>query len=259
MRPSDEDILKQEDMIRKEICESCPLIGPLEPIQIIQEDYKNGNQNIYKRLCQLPPTSSVRRVRGDGNCFFRAVAFELIQQLDQNNYPKFLSLINEMYKAVGFDKMATEDFIEEMTDLVKQKYSADGLAEEWQKNEYRSHAIVVILRLLTSSFLRQHASEYAPFIYDESGIDCKDNLKKITVFCQKQVECIGIESDQIHIIALCKALKAKITLFYIDSGSEDKITFEPDEADKHCKDLVELSLLYRPGHYDLFYFTQVSK
>jgi ubiquitin thioesterase protein OTUB1 len=84
-------------------------------------------------------------------------------------------------------------------------------------------------------------------------------LKKITVFCQKQVECIGIESDQIHIIALCKALKAKITLFYIDSGSEDKITFEPDEADKHCKDLVELSLLYRPGHYDLFYFTQVSK
>ena len=114
MRPSDEEILKQEDMIRREVCESCPLIGPLEPIQLIQDDYKSGNQSIYRMLCQLPSTSTVRRVRGDGNCFFRAVAFELVQQIGQNNYPKLLTFINNMFKAVGFDKMATVDFINEL-------------------------------------------------------------------------------------------------------------------------------------------------
>ena len=93
-----------------------------------------------------------------------------------------------------------------LSELVKEDRSADSLAEEWQKNEYRSHATVVVLRLLTSSYLRQHASEYAPFIYDVSGADSKmDDTKLVASFCQRQVECIGIESDQIHIIALCNA------------------------------------------------------
>jgi ubiquitin thioesterase protein OTUB1 len=255
MRPSDEEILKQEDMIRKEVCESCPLIGPLEPIQLIQDDYKDGSQSIYSKICQLPSSSTVRRVRGDGNCFFRAVAFELIQQIDQNNYPKLLVFINRIFKEVGFDKMATGDFIDELTELVNEKHSADSLAEEWQKNEYRSQAVVVVLRLLTSSYLRQHASDYAPFIYDVSDAESETDVDKLVIsFCQRQVECIGIESDQIHIIALCNALRAKITIIYIDSISEDKMTFEPEENEEKGKILVELSLLYRPGHYDLIYF-----
>ena len=210
MRPSDEEILKQEEAIRMEIKGQTPLIGPLEPIELLQDDYKEGNEKIYNKLLQLE-AHQVRRVRGDGNCFFRAISYELIKQTPANARAALLNNINESYQQVSFDKMATDDFLEEFKGQLS---NSQNLEEEWQKDEGCSHAVVVVLRLLTSAYLRLHSKDYEPFLCDYTDM---------TSYCQNQVECIGIESEQIHITALSKALGAHITVYYVDSGSGDNI------------------------------------
>jgi ubiquitin thioesterase protein OTUB1 len=244
MRPSDEEILKQEEAIRREVVDKSVLIGPLEPSELLQEEYKDSNNNIYKKFDQLNG-HLIRRVRGDGNCFFRAMSYEIIKQTSPENSAKLLDKIKDFYKQVGFDKMATEDFLGELeSHLTKQK---SELEEEWQVDEGRSHAVVVVLRLLTSAYLRIQAADYEPFLCEYTDM---------ATYCQRQVECIGVESEQIHITALSKALGARITVYYIDAGGADgveEIEFLPDTEIAYS-----VKLLYRPGHYDLLYSSSLA-
>lgn len=239
MRPSDEEILKQEEAIRKEINSQTPLVGPLEPIELLQDDYKDGNQTFYSKLLQLQDYA-IRRVRGDGNCFFRAMAFELIKQTKLSMKNDLITKIKNYFVQVGFDKMATEDFIEDFESQLNQEKA--HVDEVWQKDEGYSHAVVVVLRLLTSAFLRIHSQDYEPFLCEYTDM---------ATYCQRQVECIGVESEQIHITVLSKALDAQIIVYYVDAGSGDRI--EEIEFNPEGEALYRVPLLYRPGHYDLLY------
>ena len=73
-------------------------------------------------------------------------------------------------------------------------------------------------------------------------------------FCQRFVECLGVESDQIHIIALTKALSCVVKIAYLDGGDLplNLLQFGPEE-EIISPSSVLVHLLYRPGHYDLLY------
>ena len=65
---------------------------------------------------------------------------------------------------------------------------------------------------------------------------------------------MGIESDQIHIVAMSNALGLKIKIANLDPAPTD-LNFheispmEPLQVEKQ----PEIHLLYRPGHYDVLY------
>lgn len=74
-------------------------------------------------------------------------------------------------------------------------------------------------------------------------------MLQVADFCHQEVEPMYKESDHIHIIAACAALKTGVRVIYMDRGTG-----------KHCTehDLPEgcvptVNLLYRPGHYDILY------
>mmetsp|Transcript_7249 Transcript_7249/g.13326 ORF Transcript_7249/g.13326 Transcript_7249/m.13326 type:complete len:124 (+) Transcript_7249:810-1181(+) len=68
------------------------------------------------------------------------------------------------------------------------------------------------------SRLQRNPDRFLPFILsldDGDGTACLD----IVTFCAREVEPMGRECEQIHIIALCEALGVSVAIEYLDGSS----------------------------------------
>lgn len=260
-RPSDEDIIKYENDIRDQQVNIHPLVSVPLPISILRDEYAGSeNCNFLPKLSDLETRyQSFRRTRGDGNCFFRAFSFGLVEwvcQLEQRSDRDTLihslcECVSELLRGAGFDRLAYEDFFEEFRTTLTDCLDGEWLAAEWERAPHRSHSLVVLMRLVASAFLRQHASDYEPFLWEmEAGTSSTVDM---ALFCQRHVECLGVESDQIHIIALGNALGCDVNVAYLDGGEGplNQLSFVASQPRS-----ITINLLYRPGHYDLLYPTQ---
>jgi len=79
---------------------------------------------------------------------------------------------------------------------------------------------------------------------DGDGTACLD----IVTFCAREVEPMGRECEQIHIIALCEALGVSVAIEYLDGSSGPLACLTLPEGREPA-----ITLLYRPGHYDILY------
>lgn len=289
-RPSDEEIIKYENEIREREVNTQPLVSPPLPVSILREEYNDYSPFLSKIYGMDGRFAVMRKTRGDGNCFFRSFAFafveELVKQtasLTQEEFEKIKTYYNDLIlaclKEASFDRMAYEDFFEEFGTVLdggwREEHQGRSVGEfletEWSANAYKSHSLVVLLRLLASAHLRTNAQEYEPFLWElaETMGDVRFENGMVD-FCQRFVECLGVESDQIHIIVLSKVLRVDIDLAYLD-GSEGPlgcIHFEGAPAQLATSDAAAetqvtaeaiqiprllVTLLYRPGHYDILY------
>ena len=102
-------------MGRAQVAENYALIGKKEPLSCLVTEF--SEDPVYKskseRLCGL--YSSLRRVRPDGNCFFRGFGFSYFEQLlaDEGQWRSFQTLVaatKDQLLAQGFPKFTLEDF-----------------------------------------------------------------------------------------------------------------------------------------------------
>lgn len=64
------------------------------------------------------------------------------------------------------------------------------------------------------------------------------------------------ESDNIHIIALTKAAVVPIRVIYMDRSEHSSLTihdFAATDEEVNGTFVPMITMLYRPGHYDLLY------
>jgi len=245
-RPTDEDIIAYENQIRDEIAATRPLVGPQLPIGAgLVEEYAGGNFRA-KAADIAQRYAGIRHTRGDGNCFFRAFAFGLVCAA-RGWAPGGAALGAVLAERVRarlfsspFDAETYADFLDELLPLLDGPApgalgAPDDLAAFWAAEEYRSHAAVVALRLVASAEMRARADDFAPFLSED-----------VASFCQAHVECMGVESDQVHVTALADALSCCVRIAYLDAadGPLNVVSIGPEDA------LFAMDLLYRPGHYD---------
>ncbi len=99
---------------------------------------------------------------------------------------------------------------------------------------------------MTAGYMKSHPDDFFPFIVAE-GI-----YSDIATFCEKEVEPMGKECEQVQITALTTYLKIQVGIIYVDGSQADG-----DELTTHAfpgensVGIVPVILLYRPGHYDL--------
>ncbi|KAF3505987.1 hypothetical protein F2Q69_00008185 [Brassica cretica] len=120
-------------------------------------------------------------------------------------------------------------------------------------------SVVMFFRFVTAGEIKTRAEFFEPFI---------TGLSNTTVdqFCKTSVEPMGEESDHIHITALSDALGVAIRVVYLDRSSCDTgggVTvnhhdFVPvgsgtNEKEEASSAAPFITLLYRPGHYDILY------
>jgi ubiquitin thioesterase protein OTUB1 len=101
------------------VAENHPLIGSQEPLANLMIEYRDDPVYFKKmeKLCES--YKSLRRVRPDGNCFFRGFGYSFFEKLlsDETEWKSFQTLVSkskDQLLAQGFPKFTLEDFYDSL-------------------------------------------------------------------------------------------------------------------------------------------------
>jgi ubiquitin thioesterase protein OTUB1 len=232
-----------------------PLTSTLKPLTELEQQYREGTflagvAALQKRY------GGIRMVRGDGNCYYRAFLFALAETLCRDTkHPegqRILTFLKEVswkhVKEVGYNEMTIEMFYEEAVSLIERVMSgsvdAEALAKELNEENSTSDYCTWYLRVVTATHLKMDPQRFEPFI-EQPGMD-------VAQFCQREVEPMGKECEQLQVLALAEAFGIKVRIEYLDghelvAGDVTHHVFGPEDS------ALQICLLYRPGHYDILY------
>lgn len=270
----DEDIMQHHSAIRSVEADKIPFLGHKEPLSALAAEYQSGSPILLEKIKVLGDQyAAIRRTRGDGNCFFRSFMFSYLEHIletqDRAEVDHVKTKVEECRKtlqSLGYADFTFEDFFAlflEQLDSVLQgnetSISHDELINR-SRDQSISDYVVMFFRFVTSGEIRKRSEFFEPFIL---------GLTNATVeqFCKSSVEPMGEESDHVHITALSDALEVPIRVVYLDRSScdtggvsvnhHDFIPTTGDVPNSSSDGSVTknpfITLLYRPGHYDILY------
>lgn len=132
---------------------------------------------------------------------------------------------------------------------------ADVLAAS--NDDLRSNLIVMLLRFLTGAEMKARSDFFEPFVQG-------DGFSSVNAYVAARVDPMGEEADHVHGVALADALGVPVRVECVDLSPGDAPTtldFEPTGgvvggapvADGSTAPAGRVTLLYRPGHYDILY------
>ncbi|KAL7432898.1 hypothetical protein ACHAXH_005828 [Discostella pseudostelligera] len=274
---------------------------------------------------------SLRKVRGDGNCYYRAFLYSLCEHLlrsllirndnhhhhhHHHHHAEFTRLKEFVHKSLkwvcqyGYDEYTIDMFWEELVELfnfiegatttTSTTTSTTGSCELGDENnddddddgkpkrgttsrnvrfENAMHQLhsklneenatsdycTWFMRVMAAAQMKSNPDRYLPYVMAENYYD-------IATFCCKEVEPMGRECGMVQVSALAECMGVRVRIEYMDgrmtggSGGVDEgrevATHVFGEGDNGNDDITAannnvdrttITLLYRPGHYDILY------
>lgn len=253
----------QQNQIKKEI-EKEPLISHKKDIFEMMEEFKQNNIFIEKimDLSQNQEKLNYRRTRKDGSCFYRSFLYRFCELIIIDNsllkkydiFGKIKQGRDLMLKA-GFEEIVFEDFEDSYKNLLmklRNKEMDSGGLYYHLNEKINFDTYVMYFRFLISAFIR--VNKFLFEVYFEG-----ENL--LIQFCQREVEPIDSEADQIQIMALFNFFNIPLRIFYIDNSKGNQATcfslpdINPNTRENILKTSKDypIQFVYKPGHYDLIY------
>lgn len=249
------------------------MIGEKVSPLVFLEDYENSiSPGFVPGIKYLASKYSIRKVRGDGNCFYRSFLFSYLEELltlyNSNNINLKSLAENERIRVealiikskdelitMGYSEIAIECFHDVFLDLLVNLFSYDivRLLSLFQENG-QSDYFTWFMRLLTAASIRRDAERFYPFIEDSVTGGATD----LDTYLKREVEPMGKECEQVHVIALTEYLGVNTTIEYLDGkpfadgAGLTKMAFTGSPA-ATTEVRLSVCLLYRPGHYDILY------
>ncbi|XP_058092905.1 OVARIAN TUMOR DOMAIN-containing deubiquitinating enzyme 1-like [Magnolia sinica] len=270
----DDEIMQQHSAIRAQEAEKIPFVGDKEPLSALAAEYLSGSPVLQEKIKMLAEQyAAIRRTRGDGNCFFRCFMFSYLEHIlesqDKAEVERITASVEQCKKtlqSLGYADFTFEDFfvlfLEQLESVLQGKedsISHDELVRR-SRDPLISDYVVMFFRFVTSGEIRRRSEFFEPFVLGLTN-------GTVDQFCKASVEPMGEESDHVHITALSDALGVPIRVVYLDRSScdaggvnvnhHDFIPAAGDPQNGTCDGSDPpkpiLTLLYRPGHYDILY------
>ncbi|KAM6562715.1 hypothetical protein CsatB_022713 [Cannabis sativa] len=270
----DDDIMNQKSLIQSDEADKIPFVGNKEPLSSLATEYQSGSTILLEKIKVLSEQyAAIRRTRGDGNCFYRSFMFSYLEHIlmsqDRVEVERIKANVEQCRKtlqSLGYAEFTFEDFfglfldqLESVLQGTETSVSHDELLSR-SRDQSISDYVVMFFRFVTSGEIRKRSEFFEPFILGLSN-------GTVEQFCKLSVEPMGEESDHVHITALSDALGVPIRVVYLDRSSCDTggvsvnhHDFRPTVAgDKPIASSSSgtaspfITLLYRPGHYDILY------
>jgi|EP00670_Eutreptiella_braarudii_P000960 ubiquitin thioesterase protein OTUB1 len=233
---------------------SFPLVGDMQGFDELEQEFQGGAEVVLQKIQQLKAKyTGLRRVRRDGNCFIRAFVFGLLETLigksDTSEVQRILECIRHSKTtlvASGLEEFTFEDFhetfVSELERVANGECTPDHLLDNFRQQDV-SDSIVVYVRMLMSHHIKARAADFSPFLNED-----------VTSYCRREVDPMGVECDQVHIMALTTFLGVGVRIEYLDLSNADTCIINHHDIPDTCAPSVYL--LYRPGHYDVLYTDQ---
>jgi len=202
----------------------------------------------------------MRRMRRDGNCFYRGLLFSLYEQCSKSapHLQQLQSIFEQSRERLIciYSDIVVEPFYDQVIDELAfiSSLSLLSSSEDVQKeietrfeDEITFLSLITYLRLMVSLTMREKESHFSPFV------------ENFFNFLKEEVESMNKEADEQHIVALVSTFNIRVCVCYLD-GNEGKLNehiFDPNPDlkifDFHQDSRLSINFLYRPGHYDLCY------
>jgi ubiquitin thioesterase protein OTUB1 len=268
----------QMESIGEEVRANQRLTSELLVISILANDFAGSNDatNIgFRQGCAYLATqyTSYRAVRGDGNCYYRAFLFALVENLckkstattELNRICEYVGRSIEDVVKCGYDRFTIDMFHEEMVELLtsiaKEKEQqgemssiSASLYNRLNEENATSDYCVWYLRVITSAYLKSDPDRFVHFLDDPSYID-------VATYCAREIDPMGKECSMVGVLALAEAFGIKVDIEYMDgrplNGTNNnklvKHSFGNHDDKSDDASTLRITLLYRPGHYDILY------
>ena len=245
-------ILDYENDIRKELELTTPLISEEIPISKLTEEYKSNKEylksieNISKRY------KAYRKIRRDGNCFYRSFIYRLFEQTciknDKNLFEKINKKIVESKNITeknGYEWNVVQDFyqmfLKEFTEcfnslssgIIPREY-LDKLFSDKEKGNY----LIYYIRFCIAAYLKENKENYKGYIEED-----------FELWIRKEVEAIDHMADQIQIMACVNFFDVGVKIEYLNKFKDEVVKLPENKND----DEFFIYLLFSPGHYDILY------
>uniref|UniRef100_A0A3B3U5L8 ubiquitinyl hydrolase 1 n=1 Tax=Poecilia latipinna TaxID=48699 RepID=A0A3B3U5L8_9TELE len=188
--------------------------------------------------------SAVRKVYGDGNCFYRAICFAHLELILHN--PRALQRADRVIQSgkvlisAGFEEASFDHLQSTVLHVVDQCIAAqhEDVLLRLFNEQIISDSVVQFLRLLTSAHLQIHEDFFCNFV----------EAPDLKVYCRQEVEVMAMECDHVDILALSQALDVGIHIVSME-GNEQQLVHHviPEGVDP------SVHLLYQASHYNILY------
>ncbi|KAM4723377.1 ubiquitin thioesterase OTUB2-like [Anableps anableps] len=221
--------------------EDCSLVSCTEDISSLLPEGTPSPK--YQDLARQ--FSAVRKVHGDGNCFYRGVCFAHLESVLHNprTLQRFKDQIiqsGEVMVSAGFEEPSFSHHQTTVLHVVDQCEAAEHEHTLLRlfNNQIISDSVVQFLRLLTSAHLQTNADFFCNFV----------EARDLKVYCRQEVEAMAMECDHVDILALSQALDVGIHIVSME-GDEQQLVHHviPEGADP------SVHLLYQTSHYNILY------
>ena len=180
---------------------STPFVSDLLDLGILKAEYADNKfENCFDAL--YTRYKRVRRLRRDGNCFYRAFLFQLFEHFIGEKgaeYERFLKMVvdskDDLVKNGGYDEVAIEDFHDVFVKAVQKlkdvpaKNAVDHCMSVLCNHEDANY-IIMYARFMTATYLKKNSILFEDFVGD------------VTQFCLREVEQLDVECDHPQILGI---------------------------------------------------------
>ncbi|KJH45576.1 hypothetical protein DICVIV_08380 [Dictyocaulus viviparus] len=257
-RRTHEDVLRENELTEEQLKQieqeqkKTPLVGDRVPFEVVVMEYDPVESFEYytKAKDLLETYSDIRIIRRDGNCFYRAVLVAQIEIMLKDpdeciRFEKVCKGWQDRLIKLGYPDFTTTDFCEVfykwMDPIWSRQVNPKTIFQDLN-DDNEANYLIIFLRLITAGYLKENSEQYAPFIEDIT----------LSEYCASEIESMWKDADHLAVTGLVNAIGQSIRVQYMDQNAAPNgglyYDFPPDQAE-----VPRISLLYRPGHYDLIY------
>ncbi|KAL4656389.1 ubiquitin thioesterase OTUB2 [Arapaima gigas] len=220
----------------------------------MDEKYISRKQKIFTALVDKPDETKyqelckqyafIRRIRGDGNCFYRAFAFGCLEAVkNTSEAQKFREAVMRgpaELTSSGFHEGAFTELFNTFVRVLERSEADEQHSALFElfNEQNTSDSVVQYLRYLTSAYLQNHSDFFQQFI----------DAPHLKGYCSQEVETMAMECDHVEIVALSEALGVGIRIVSMEgcNGELNHITIPAGREPL-------LHFLYKNSHYDILY------
>lgn len=245
--------IEYENSLRQEIEMSTPLVSEEIPTSILMEDYKSNSEyaNSVKQITDK--YKHMKKVRRDGNCFYRSFIFRLFEYICiKNNKALYEHVVKKIKDAKdliernGYDWSFIQDFYNIFymefhhcfNSLETCKISVRDYLDKLFSDKEKGNYLIYFVRFCIAAYLKENSFLYEVYVDGPFGN-----------WITSEVEAIDHEADQIQIMACVNYFEIGVRIEYLHPFKNETMKFPEDKPD----DQIFITVLFTPGHYDLLY------
>lgn len=229
-----------------------PNIGCKKSLSTLEDDCRFNAGKVKKVQLLARSYSHWRPIRGDGNCYYRTVAFGVFETLLAANDDRRLGHIVQGFRDVHYDdhteQLAHEHLLQHLDSQEHMWELTRSIVTDCTLDE----ALVRCCRRLVRLFLLRNAESLSPngLTYSDLVRALDASYTSIEAFCERVVDPMGRDAESLVLDALPRQLGVGIRLWILDRRDEvDLVSLDtPGPAGE-----LDVHVLFKPGHYDLLY------